>query len=103
MARINNEVFDRPIKPVAARALITTVRDIAQYLTIGKCCSIVAVVQNAIKRMNYGEWIESANFDAGFWVCSECGFVSEAIAAHKLYNYCPNCGKKMRMEVKDDE
>ena len=51
MDRINNEVFDRPIKPVAARALIATVRDIAPYLTIGECCSIVAVVQNAIKRM----------------------------------------------------
>lgn len=50
MAQINNEVFDRPIKP-AARALIATVRDIAPYLTIGECCSIVAVVQNAIKRM----------------------------------------------------
>lgn len=35
MDRINNEVFDRPIKPVAARALIATVRDIAPYLTIG--------------------------------------------------------------------
>jgi hypothetical protein len=51
MAQINNEVFDRPIKPAAARALIATVRDIAPYLTIGECCSIVAVVQNAIKRM----------------------------------------------------
>ena len=43
----------------------------------------------------HGEWIESANFDAGFWVCSKCRFVSEAIAAHKLYGYCPNCGAKM--------
>lgn len=51
MAQINNEVFDRRIKPAAARALIATVRDIAPYLTIGECCSIVAVVQNAIKRM----------------------------------------------------
>ena len=51
MAQINNEVFDRPIKPAVARALIATVRYIAPYLTIGECCSIVAVVQNAIKRM----------------------------------------------------
>ncbi len=43
----------------------------------------------------HGKWIESANFDAGFWVCSKCRFVSEAIAAHKLYGYCPNCGAKM--------
>lgn len=43
----------------------------------------------------HGKWIESANFDAGFWVCSKCRFVSKAIAAHKLYGYCPNCGAKM--------
>lgn len=43
----------------------------------------------------HGKWIESANFDTGFWVCSKCRFVSEAIAAHKLYGYCPNCGAKM--------
>lgn len=51
MARINNEVFDRPIEPGMARNLIATARDIAPYLTIGECCSIVAVVQNVIKRM----------------------------------------------------
>lgn len=51
MARINYEVFNRQIKPGMARDLIAMVRDIAQYLTIGECCSIVAVVQNAIKRM----------------------------------------------------
>ena len=51
MARISNEEFDRPIKPRMARDLIAMVRDIAPYLTIGECCSIVAVVQNAIKRM----------------------------------------------------
>lgn len=51
MARISNEVLDRPIKPRMARDLIAMVRDIAPYLTIGECCSIVAVVQNAIKRM----------------------------------------------------
>lgn len=43
----------------------------------------------------HGQWIESANFDTGFWVCSKCRFVSEAIAAHKLYGYCPNCGARM--------
>ena len=51
MDRINNEVFDRPIKPGMARDLIAIVQDIAPYLTIGECYSIVVVVQNAIKRM----------------------------------------------------
>lgn len=46
----------------------------------------------------HGRWIESKSFEIGFWVCSNCGFVSEATAAPKLYNYCPNCGAKMDLE-----
>lgn len=46
----------------------------------------------------HGRWIENENFDDGFWVCSSCGFVSEATAAHKLYKFCPNCGAKMDLE-----
>lgn len=42
-----------------------------------------------------GHWIESKCRDKCFWVCSECSFPSEAIAAPKLYKYCPNCGIKM--------
>lgn len=56
---------------------------------------IAALPAADVAPVEHGKWIESANFDTGFWVCSKCGFVSEAIAAPKLYNYCPNCGKKM--------
>jgi rubrerythrin len=42
-----------------------------------------------------GNWIESKCLDECFWVCSECNFPSEAIAAPQLYKYCPNCGTKM--------
>ncbi len=40
-------------------------------------------------------WEESVCFDDAFWVCSNCKFPSEAIAAPCLYHYCPNCGAKM--------
>ncbi len=43
-----------------------------------------------------GRWLEVDCFDIGFY----CGFLSEAIAAPKLYKYCPNCGEKM--EVQND-
>lgn len=46
----------------------------------------------------HAKWIENENFDIGFWTCSNCSFVSEAIAAPKLYNYCPNCSAKMDLE-----
>lgn len=51
MAQINTEIFDRQAEPKMARDLITIVQDIAPYLTIGECCSIVVIVQNAIRRM----------------------------------------------------
>lgn len=40
-------------------------------------------------------WEESVCFDGAFWVCSNCKFPSEAIAAPRLYHYCPVCGSKM--------
>lgn len=49
-----------------------------------------------------GRWLEADCFDIGFWQCSYCGFLSEAIAAPKLYKYCPNCGADMR-EVSNDD
>ena len=42
-----------------------------------------------------GKWIEKEIFDNGFWICSNCTFVSEATAAYKIYHFCPNCGAKM--------
>lgn len=50
--------------------------------------------QEAVKPKT-GHWIESKCLDECFWVCSECNFQSEAIAAPKLYKYCPNCGSAM--------
>lgn len=48
-----------------------------------------------------GRWLDVDCFDIGFWQCSYCGFLSEAIAAPKLYKYCPNCGAKL--EVPNDD
>lgn len=48
-----------------------------------------------------GRWLDVDCFDIGFWQCSYCGFLSEAIAAPKLYKYCPNSGAKM--EVPNDD
>ena len=47
---------------------------------------------NSIK---HGHWKESKCLDDCFWVCSYCKFPSQAIAAPKLYKYCPNCGARM--------
>ena len=57
----------------------------------------IDIVNNAptIETAKYGEWEESPCFDYCFWVCTNCEFPSEAIAAPSLYKYCPNCGAIM--------
>ena len=42
-----------------------------------------------------GEWKEDETGN-GFWICSSCGFVSEASGAWLLYKHCPHCGADMR-------
>lgn len=48
----------------------------------------------------HGRWKEDPS-GYGFWICSACGFVSEASAADMLYKFCPVCGAKM--DGKDDD
>lgn len=48
----------------------------------------------------HGHWKEDTG-GYGFWLCSHCGFVSEASAADLLYRYCPQCGA--RMDGKDGD
>lgn len=48
-----------------------------------------------IDPVKHGRWEESKCLDDCFWVCSCCKFPSQAVAAPKLYKYCPNCGARM--------
>lgn len=50
------------------------------------------VSREQVEEMWRGEWKESKDFDYAFWICSRCGFASEASAAPKLYKFCPSCG-----------
>lgn len=67
---------------------------------------IVSAIQNAptvdAVEVVHAEWKESISLDEGFWICSNCNFVSEATAAPILYKYCPNCGAKMDGERRDN-
>ena len=56
--------------------------------------------QDTINNVKHGHWEESKCLDDCFWVCSCCKFPSQAVAAPKLYKYCPNCGA--RMDIVED-
>lgn len=51
--------------------------------------------------VRHGTWLPDKTGNV-YWVCSCCGFPSEASGAYKLYKYCPNCGAKMDGEEKDE-
>lgn len=51
-----------------------------------------------------GRWIEKDGYDGDtYYDCSECGesfCLIEGTPTDNLYNYCPNCGAKMKGENK---
>lgn len=77
----------------------------------GLCDTKAALIQNSkiwqqVKDLptvdavpvRHGKWLpENRTMDA-YWVCSCCGFPSEAHGAFKIYKYCPNCGARMDEE-----
>lgn len=50
----------------------------------------------------HGRWKRDTG-GYGFWICSHCGFVSEASAAYLLYRYCPHCGARMDGDENEDD
>ena len=60
-------------------------------------CNFINAIPSADRPQ--GEWIEVEEdwrHQIEFWKCSECDF-----AVSSMYNYCPNCGA--RMKGADDE
>ena len=63
--------------------------------SVGDILSELPAVDAAPVR--HGRWKEDPS-GYGFWICSACGFVSEASAANMLYKFCPVCGADMRKD-----
>nr|DAR36469.1 MAG TPA: hydrogenase expression/formation protein [Caudoviricetes sp.] len=55
MREITKADMDKPIEPKMARDVVTAVRDIAAYLTVGEWCLIMAGVKKAVERMTQEE------------------------------------------------
>ena len=60
----------------------------------GICIQRILDIPSVEPERENGEWKpdESGNV---YWICSICGFASEAFGADILYHFCPNCGSKM--------
>ena len=80
-----------PKKPPYTKVTLTD--ELAQFIA-----KAVEFYQN--NSIKHGHWKESKCLDDCFWVCSCCKFPSEAVAAPKLYKYCPNCGARMDGDTK---
>ena len=54
----------------------------------------VEEMKSAEPERKTGKWKpdESGNV---YWICSACGFASEAFGADILYHFCPHCGSEM--------
>lgn len=53
-------------------------------------------IPSAEPEQKKGMWKPDESGD-DYWICSVCGFASEAFGADILYHFCPNCGAEMRM------
>ena len=69
--------------------------DEAEKLLKGNTVEVIADVQT----VKHGKWRFSGNYSpTKNWICSECnGMVTMPVYCwESYYNYCPNCGAKMR-------
>lgn len=58
----------------------------------------VSTLPSVTPKQKRGKWLPENRTNDAFWVCSACGFPSEAHGANILYNFCPNCGARMKEE-----
>lgn len=65
------------------------------WMIAGDVLNQIDEIPSAEPERPKGEWKpdESGNV---YWICSICGFASEAFGADILYHFCPRCGADMR-------
>ena len=72
------------------------------YIESGYKCDIFQELKNLPSvepEQKKGMWKSDESGD-DYWICSVCGFASEAFGANILYHFCPSCGADMRMRGK---
>ena len=53
-----------------------------------------------VQEVRHGKWIYvDGVLDWADYKCSECGYIEKFGDDTCLYNYCPECGAKMNMEI----
>lgn len=83
-----------------SRHMAITAANRADYtgLAVEDVKKVTDEVVKELKRLpsvqKIGRWMENKT-GCAYWICSCCGFSSEAFAANMLYQYCPHCGARM--------
>lgn len=79
--------------------------ELLQYNTDERCSAVVADFEAMpaadVEPVRHGEWIQ----DHDYLKCPECGvMVMRDFTFFDIgdWNYCPNCGAKMDLEVEND-
>lgn len=108
---VEDEEFYRDVSPwLDASPLLQTNKKIIQEIRhirreLDKIISKYEPDENVAKHEDYqgrhGKWLPDRTMHV-YWICSCCGFPSEASGAFKLYKYCPNCGAKMDEEMENN-
>ena len=98
----NRQAFDIAIEALKAQlsAKDTTLDDVSTAYENGYQQGKFEALQSQQKT---GRWIEQTDTQNDvYYVCSNCKeafTLIEGTPTYNLYNYCPNCGAKMKSEV----
>lgn len=88
---------------IDADALIAWIKGSQQMTSKMKC--VIAKIETMSDAVSvvHGEWKHNPKIGWGeTWVCSICGEkTTSSVMGYPRYNYCPNCGS--RMKGADDE
>lgn len=65
----------------------------ARNIVIPELEEALKIAIEALKVPKQGEWVEVTHSGKDIYLCSEC---AEAYKMYITYNFCPNCGARMK-------
>ena len=80
------------------QAVIDKLADVQGHAETKTELKVISKVWQEVKKMpsvqKTGQWLEDKT-GCVYWICSCCGYPSEASCANIFYRFCPRCGARM--------